>query len=106
MTSSIAIASPSTATTATTTWNIDPAQSMAEFKVRHMMIAYVKGGFSGLSGVLNLDESDYTKSTVEASIPAASVRTVDDKRDAHLRKSRDFTHITASSLIFGYLIRP
>jgi polyisoprenoid-binding protein YceI len=62
---------------------------MAEFKVRHMMIAYVKGGFSGISGVLHLDESDYTKSTVEASIPAASVRTVDEKLDAHL-KNADF----------------
>jgi polyisoprenoid-binding protein YceI len=89
MTSSTAIATPSTATTATTTWNIDPAHSMAEFKVRHMMIANVKGQFRGLSGVLNLDESDYTKSTVEASIPAASVRTVDDKLDAHL-KNADF----------------
>jgi polyisoprenoid-binding protein YceI len=65
---------------------------MAEFKVRHMMIANVKGEFSGLSGVLNLDESDYTQSTVEASIPAASVRTVDDKLDAHL-KNDDFLDV-------------
>ena len=86
MTSSSAIATPGTATT---TWAIDPAHSRAEFKVRHMMISYTRGEFSGLSGVLNLDESDYTKSTVEASIPAASVRTVDDKLDAHL-KNADF----------------
>jgi polyisoprenoid-binding protein YceI len=39
-------------TTASTTWNIDPAHSAADFKVRHMMISYVKGKFSGLSGVL------------------------------------------------------
>ena len=31
--------------TSTTTWNIDPAHSMAEFKVKHMMIANVKGQF-------------------------------------------------------------
>jgi polyisoprenoid-binding protein YceI len=29
------------AQTSTTTWNIDPAHSMAEFKVKHMMIANV-----------------------------------------------------------------
>ena len=29
--------------TATTTWNIDPAHSVAEFKVKHMMISNVKG---------------------------------------------------------------
>jgi len=78
-----------TATTAATIWNIDAAHSVAEFKVRHMMISYVKGKFSGLSGVLTLDETDYTQSTVEVSIPADSVSTVDDNLDAHL-KNADF----------------
>jgi len=89
MSSTTATAAQTTATTALSTWKIDPAHSAAEFKVRHMMISYVKGKFSGLSGVLKLDENDYTHSTVEVSIPAASVRTVDDKLDAHL-KDADF----------------
>ena len=58
-----------------TTWKIDPAHSAAEFKVKHMMISNVKGKFSGLSGVLKLDETDYTHSVVEASIPVASIST-------------------------------
>jgi polyisoprenoid-binding protein YceI len=89
MTSTTPIATPATATSASSIWNIDPAHSVAEFKVRHMMISYVKGKFSGLSGVLKLDETDYTHSTVEVSIPAASVSTVDDSLDAHL-KNADF----------------
>ena len=89
MTSTTATSAPTTATAASSTWNIDPAHSAAEFKVRHMMISYVRGKFSGLSGVLKLDETDYTHSAVEVSIPAASVRTVDDKLDAHL-KDADF----------------
>jgi len=28
--------------TATTTWNIDPVHSVADFKVKHMMISNVK----------------------------------------------------------------
>lgn len=83
------IADPSMAAEEHSTWNIDPAHSAAEFKVRHMMISYAKGKFSGLSGVLKLDETDYSHSTIEVSIPAASVRTVDDKLDAHL-KAEDF----------------
>jgi polyisoprenoid-binding protein YceI len=75
-----------------TTWNIDPAHSAAEFKVRHMMISNVKGKFSGLSGVLRLDESDYRNSAVEASIPASSLTTGDDQRDGHL-KSTDFLDV-------------
>ena len=44
---------------ATSTWNIDPAHSSAEFKVRHMMISNVKGKFSGLAGTLTLNEAMY-----------------------------------------------
>jgi polyisoprenoid-binding protein YceI len=89
MSSTTATAAPATATTALSTWKIDPSHSAAEFKVRHMMISYVKGRFSGVSGVLKLDENDYTHSTVEVFIPAASVSTVDGKLDAHL-KDADF----------------
>src|ERR1700722_13931372 len=89
MPSSKAIATASNVAEELSTWNIDPAHSAAEFKVRHMMISYVKGKFSGLSGVLKLDETDYAHSTVEVSIPAASIRTVDETLDAHL-KNEDF----------------
>ncbi|MFZ0420605.1 MAG: YceI family protein [Candidatus Sulfotelmatobacter sp.] len=37
---------------------MDPAHSIKEFKVKHMMIANVKGQFSKVSGALILDESD------------------------------------------------
>jgi len=75
--------------TFTTTWNIDPAHATAEFKVKHMMIAYVKGQFSKVTGVLIHDESDPTKSRVEATIEAASIETREPQRDTHL-KSADF----------------
>jgi len=73
----------------TTTWNIDPAHTTAEFKVKHMMISNVKGYFTKVAGVLTLDESDLTKSRVEASVEAASIDTREAQRDAHL-KSPDF----------------
>jgi polyisoprenoid-binding protein YceI len=79
---------PDTAT-ATTTWNIDPAHSAAEFKVKHMMISNVKGSFSGLSGALTEHATDSTLSSIDASIPAATVTTGDPQRDGHL-KSADF----------------
>src|SRR4029077_11354542 len=78
--------------TATTTWNIDPAHSVAEFKVKHMMISNVKGQFAKVTGVLTRDESDLTKSHVDAVIESASIETRDAQRDAHL-KSADFFHV-------------
>ncbi len=78
--------------TATTTWNLDPAHSVAEFKVKHMMISNVKGQFAKVTGALTLDESDLTNSRIEALIEADSITTRDNQRDAHL-KSADFFHV-------------
>ena len=75
--------------TATTTWNVDPAHSAAEFKVKHMMISNVKGKFTGLTGTLTLNEGDVSKSSIEASIPIATISTGDEQRDGHL-KGADF----------------
>ena len=74
------------------TWTIDPAHSVAEFKVKHMMISNVKGQFTGVSGTLERHEGDVTKSKVEVTIDAASVNTRDAQRDAHL-KSPDFFEV-------------
>ena len=77
---------------AVTTWNIDPVHSVAEFKVKHMMISNVKGQFTSVKGVLVLDETDLTKSHVETSIEADSITTRDAQRDTHL-KSADFLDV-------------
>ena len=79
-------------TTTTSTWNIDPVHSVVEFKVKHMMISNVKGQFTGVSGVLTLDETDATKSRVEATIDASTINTRDPQRDTHL-KSADFLDV-------------
>ncbi|HTM16772.1 MAG TPA: YceI family protein [Terracidiphilus sp.] len=71
------------------TWNIDPVHTVAEFKVKHMMISNVKGQFKSVKGSLILDEADVTKSSIEATIEAASINTREEQRDTHL-KSADF----------------
>lgn len=76
-------------TAGTSTWNIDPVHSIAEFRVKHMMISNVRGQFTGVTGTLTFDESDLAKSHVEASIDANTIDTRDPQRDAHL-KSADF----------------
>ncbi|WP_058187600.1 YceI family protein [Terracidiphilus gabretensis] len=76
----------------TTTWNLDPAHSTAEFKVRHMMISWVKGKFTGLTGTLALHDSDGSQHAVEATIDVATVTTGAADRDGHL-KSADFFNV-------------
>ena len=75
--------------TAVATWNIDPAHSAAQFKVKHMMISNVKGEFTSLKGSLVYDQTNPENSRVQAEIDAATITTGEPQRDAHL-KSPDF----------------
>jgi polyisoprenoid-binding protein YceI len=84
----VAIA-PALAFGQTSTWNVDPSHTRVGFSVKHLVISDVKGEFSKVSGKVQLDEADLSKSSVEMTIEVASVDTRDEKRDAHL-KSADF----------------
>lgn len=85
------MATTTTNPASTITWKLDPAHSVAEFKVKHMMISNVKGSFTGLTGTLIEDKNDPARSSVEASIDINTLNTGDAQRDAHL-KSPDFFH--------------
>ncbi len=74
---------------ATSDWKIDPQHSSAQFAVKHLMISTVRGEFHGVTGTVNWDDKDITKSTVDVTIDAASVETREPQRNAHL-KSPDF----------------
>jgi polyisoprenoid-binding protein YceI len=85
----------------TSVWTVDPAHTVAEFKVKHMMISYVKGRFSGVSGELVYDEAEVTNSRVIATLDAASINTGDPQRDGHL-KGADFLDVeNFPTLTFG-----
>jgi len=71
------------------TWQIDPAHAGIEFKVRHLMVAWVKGSFASVAGTVEIDEADPAKSQVRVTIDSASINTNNAKRDEHLR-SNDF----------------
>jgi polyisoprenoid-binding protein YceI len=81
---------PFAALAAPTTWTIDPAHSQASFAVRHMVISTVRGEFQKLGGSVQLDEADLTRSSVEATIDAASVDTRIAARDNDLRSPNFF----------------
>jgi polyisoprenoid-binding protein YceI len=74
---------------AAASWQIDPAHASIEFKVRHLMVAWVKGAFTTVGGSVEIDEADLAKSQARVTIDAASINTNNAKRDEHLR-SADF----------------
>ncbi len=70
------------------TYKIDPSHSEVGFKVRHFL-SKTPGRFAKFQGIIQIDEKDITRSSVEVSIDTASVNTDNDARDKHLR-SADF----------------
>jgi polyisoprenoid-binding protein YceI len=72
------------------TFKIDGAHTQAGFAVKHLMISTVRGEFGKTEGVVVFDEANPAKSSVEATIDAASIDTRDAKRDEHLRNADFF----------------
>ena len=68
-------------------WVLDPAHSELTFKVKHMMITNVKGGFRNFS--VEVNGEDIFNSTLGVTIDASSISTNNTDRDNHL-KSADF----------------
>lgn len=73
-------------------YQIDTAHSAAQFKVRHMMIAHVKGEFTKVTGTVVYDDTNPSASKIDAAIDATTISTRDAQRDGHL-KSGDFLDV-------------
>ena len=78
-----------TKATAQTKWSLDKAHSEIAFKVRHLMIAHVKGAFKAFDASIYTIAKDFRTADINLWIDASSITTGDEKRDEHL-KSVDF----------------
>ncbi len=67
------------------TWKMDPMHSSAQFSVRHLGVSTVRGAFTKVSGSASYDPADPSKTSLDASIDAASVDTRVEMRDNDLR---------------------
>lgn len=72
----------------TMNWNFDISHTGVEFAVKHMGIFTVRGQLTPKSGSVQTDANG-VPTHIEALIDASSIKTGEDKRDAHLR-SADF----------------
>ncbi len=75
-----------------TKWVIDLQHSEIAFKIRHLMIAHVKGFFKIFDANIYTTEKDFTTAQIDLWIDAASITTGDEKRDEHL-KNADFLDV-------------
>ena len=80
-------------------WKINPAGTTIGFVIKNAGIS-VDGNFKGLSGEINFDNKELSKSFFNVSIDASSVNTDNTKRDAHLKKKEYFDVVTYSKITF------
>jgi polyisoprenoid-binding protein YceI len=81
-----------TVSQAQTVWAVDPAHTLVEFSVKHMMVTTVKGRFSDVEGTITGSLDNPTEAQVEVTIKADSIDTRNEQRDGHL-KSPDFLEV-------------
>jgi polyisoprenoid-binding protein YceI len=72
-----------------TKWGIDPAHSEIGFKVKHLVVANVRGTFKEFEASIYTTDEDFMSAEIDFWINPLSISTGDEKRDAHLR-SADF----------------
>lgn len=75
-----------------TKWSLDQAHSEIGFRIKHLMIAHVKGTFKAFDASIYTTSNDFTTAEVNVWIDPSSIDTGDTKRDEHL-KGADFFEV-------------
>jgi polyisoprenoid-binding protein YceI len=80
---------PTTTSTLSGTYALDPFHTRLGFVARHAMVTKVRGSFGEFEGSAELDFEDPTRSTASLTFQVGSIATGNDQRDGHLR-TNDF----------------
>lgn len=92
LTAVVGLSIPLAASAEVETWQIDKNHTQAHFKVKHLLVATVRGSFAGVKGTVSFDPKDMTTLQLDVTIDATTINTNNAKRDRHL-KTADFFNI-------------
>ena len=82
-----------TGTAPRTLWDVDPAHALIEFSVRHLEISTIKGRFTGIRGVIAVDEGTHTEASVDVEIDARTLTSGNEARDQHILMAAEFLEV-------------
>jgi polyisoprenoid-binding protein YceI len=69
------------------TWKFDPMHTQVEFSAKHLGMMTVRGHFAEVTATGDIHPDHPERTTVEATINSASIRTHNEQRDNDLRSS-------------------
>ncbi len=75
---------------AAASYDLDTVHSSVTFRIRHAGVTNFYGRFNAISGGLTFNADNPAESTINLTIPVASVDTNNDKRDEHLQAADFF----------------
>ena len=81
------------------TYTFDPEHSQIVFSYDHMGFSTSHGFVNGVTGSVTLDKADPSKSTVEASFPLGSLRTIAASLDTHIMGDDFFKGAAADTAV-------
>ena len=73
-----------------TKWTIDKTHSEIAFKIKHLMISYVRGTFEDYDSTVFTVGNDFSTALIDVWINIDSINTGDEKRDGHLQSAEFF----------------
>lgn len=89
-----------TAAQSAATYTIDPSHSGVHFKVRHLMISWVRGEFTKISGTAAFNPANPSASSVTAEINVNSINTREPDRDKDLLSANFLDAAKFSTITF------
>jgi polyisoprenoid-binding protein YceI len=81
-------------------WQIDPYHLQVEFAVKHLGMMTVRGHFSEITSVGQIDPDNPAASSIDLTIQAASIRTHNEMRDNDLRSANFLDAANSPTLTF------
>ena len=81
-------------------WALDPTHSEVNFKIKHLMITNVTGGFKSFQVEAETDGDDFANASVTFSADVASISTNNEQRDGHLKAAEFFDAEKFSTIKF------
>ena len=82
------------------TWKIDTVHSEVNFKVKHLVVSTVRGGFDKFDATIESSSDNFSNAKIKFEADINSINTRNADRDAHLKSADFFNSEISPKMLF------